>query len=124
MLDESDFQLLIPVAVLVEAWGLLVGRSKRWDRGVNLLDWIADPGHDAQLLYHGESITALHGLVAEVRVDCVDAILAYLAHELSNRCDLRPPIRIATFDTGDFVRCRAARQLDLTILDMKSFDEY
>jgi hypothetical protein len=36
------------------------------------------------------------------KVDLVDALLMYLADEITEQCELRPPILIVTLDTRDY----------------------
>jgi hypothetical protein len=124
MIFEIDDQLLIPLSVLIESCGMLVGRGKQWDRGFEMLAWVANPGTPILVINHAETIDTVRELVLEIHVDCVDAVLACLAHSVSEQCGMSPPLRIATLDTADFMRCKLARRLKLTLLDMRTLEEY
>jgi predicted nucleic acid-binding protein len=124
LIFDMDDQFLVPIPVLVEAWGMLVGKLRRWDYGTNLLNWIVNPGSNVVVLHDPKEVQEIDSLIREVHVDCVDALLAYLAHSLSEKCRLKPPIRVATLDTSDLLKCRIARTLRLILVDLRTLDEF
>jgi len=124
LIFDMPEQLLVPLGVVVESWGMLVGSRKRWDCGLQLLAWLANPGTDAYVIHHADRIESVRDLIQKVNVDCVDALLVWMANTITEHCQLTLPIRIATFDTADFVKCMRTGRFKLKLLDMKTLDEY
>src|SRR6266478_4473532 len=106
-LDESEDQWLIPISVVVETWGQIVGSKGNWLAGLNFLAWLNTPGKDLLIIGHdgeiGEERQAIEGL----RIDCVDAMILTLASRIFQQCQLETPLRIATSDLRDFLRLGA-----------------
>ncbi len=98
-------QLIIPISVVVETWGLLVGSSriKSREAGVEFLRWLSDPGKVMLIPNPVGRAPQTWDLVRSLYVDCVDAILMDLADEITEQCKLKPPIIIITYDTRDFL---------------------
>ena len=122
-LDSAECQLIVPVEVVVEAWGLIVGRGKRFDRGVDLLTWLSYPGNADLIAGSTSHFPRWNDLTRNKQIDVVDAVLLCLADEMSKACRLRPPAKIATFDTRDFLRFVAGR-LRFRLYDLRSDDIY
>lgn len=123
-IDEWEDHFLVPVSVLVETWGMLVGSRKDWNAGLDLLMWLATPGNAMLMPQRTNRFARAHDLIASIRIDCVDAFLADFGHRISEQCDFQPYIRIATLDTADLVSCRAKKGLQITIFDLRSFEVY
>jgi|SRR5208337_343170 len=123
-LFEIATSVIIPVPVLVETWGILVGRSKRWDCGLKLLAWIVNPGSCVTVIDRSEPVGGVQALIESAHIDCVDAYIAHLADDVTEICDFDPPIRVATYDTGDFVLCRVNHHIRLRVWDLNSLDVY
>ena len=122
--DELVEQIIIPSAVLVESWGMLVGSRKRMDLGLRLLSWIQDPGNNVVLVpSHGDNFDNMCHVVGQLRVDCVDSILIALASEISAKCRSGRSVRIATFDTRDFLRASRTRLGNFELLDLTTLEE-
>lgn len=117
-------EVVIAVPVLVETWGLLVGKAKRWDCGLKLLEWLASPASSVVLIDRAKDLPTVGELIGKLHVDCVDAYLVHLAHDLSKECAFEPPITVATYDTGDFMRCRLQYSFRLRLWDLNSFEIY
>lgn len=115
-------QLIIPMSVVVETWGLLVGRDKRWDSGFDMLQWIIDPRSGVVVITQCESITGIHSLASQLHIDCVDATILHLADRISKECRLNPPCTVATYDTRDFFRSMLKYHFKLTLLDLRTGD--
>jgi predicted nucleic acid-binding protein len=123
-LFELADQVIIPSAVLVETWGMLVGSKGRTDLGLALLEWIDDPGKGVVLVpSHGDCFSDVRELAETYRIDCVDAILVGLALELSTKCRQGRPVQIATFDTRDFLRVARSKSTIFNVFDLKTFDD-
>ena len=120
---ELEEQYLLPLSVVVETWGLLVGRDRNWDAGFEFLRWITDPSSGAVVLNHSESMAKIHALARSVHVDCVDATILYLADQISRECGYDPGLRVATYDTADFLRSLKASKFNLTIFDLRTLDD-
>lgn len=122
-LDLVEDQLIVPLSVIVETWGMLVGRGKRWDSGIRFLSWLGDPTKVTLILHDVESFDAIRDMVNISRIDFVDAAAMKLGHGITERCNFRPPIRIATYDTGDFLRCISSFRVKITLLNPNTLDE-
>jgi predicted nucleic acid-binding protein len=123
-LDELVEQIIIPSAVLVESWGMLVGSRKRMDLGLRMLSWIQDPGNNVILVpSHGDNFDNMCHIVGQLRVDCVDSILIALASEISVKCRSGRSVRIATFDTRDFLRASRTKLGTFDLLDLTTLEE-
>jgi predicted nucleic acid-binding protein len=121
-LDIED-QYLVPLSVVVETWGLLVGRDRNWEGGFEFLRWINDPSSGVIVLNHCESMARIQALARSVHIDCVDATILYLADQISRECGYAPGIRVATYDTADFLRSMKASKFNLTIFDLRTLDD-
>jgi len=123
-LDAQDFQWLVPSIVVVESWGILVGKLRRRKAGRALLTWLNTPGKATILPRHDEPLIGVADIVSKsVTVDCVDAMLAELADDMTKQCSLSPPMRIGTFDVGDYYTIRTQRGLRLTVYDARHFED-
>lgn len=116
-------QLIVPWSVIIETWGMLVGRGKRWDSGYRFLTWLGDTSKVTVILQDVESFDSIKDMVKTARVDCVDAAAMQLGHGITEQCNLRPSIRIATYDTGDFLKCISSLRLKITLFDLNTMDE-
>lgn len=122
---EVATEIIVPSPVLVETWGLLVGRSKRWDYGLEMLGWLLNPGNAVLLIdSSGAPLSGIEQVIRGSHVDCVDAYLVHLANSVTTICNLSPPITIATYDTSDYIRCRMKHNLLLRVLDLRSLETY
>jgi predicted nucleic acid-binding protein len=122
-LAEIEAPLLVPTVVLIEAWGLLVGRNRAWPAGLDLLTWLNRPGQATIVPPYHKDMQRTQRNVESWYVDIVDAMLVELATDITERCDLRPPLLIATFDTSDFTRMAGKPDLRFRIYDMRSREE-
>jgi len=116
-------QFLLTLPVIVETWGLLVGRDGNWEAGFEFLGWINNPSSGTVVVNHAESMDKIQELARSVHVDCVDATILYLAHEISNQCSYAPGFAIATYDVADFLRSLKSFRFKLRIIDLRSLDE-
>jgi predicted nucleic acid-binding protein len=124
VLDDFERPLLVPSAVIIEAWGFIVGGRGDASAGYDLLTWLNSPGRATIVPTHRSDVQETQRLIGALAVDCVDAMLAELATNISERLELKPALPIATFDTRDFGRMTRKLGLRLSIFDMRSFDEY
>ncbi len=124
VLEDLEGPLLVPTVVLVEAWGLLVGRNKARPAALDLLTWLNLPGRATIVPPHRADVQRTQQIIGDLVVDCVDAMLVELATDITERCDLRPTLLIATFDTRDFTHMSRKRDLRFRIFDMRSGDIY
>jgi hypothetical protein len=122
LLFESGRQLLVPIAIVIEAWGFLVGANKNWDAGIEMLTWLLTPGTKVIILPQSNQIESEFGLMKALRVDLVDAMIARLATAISRECRLTPRLPVATKDLSDFVRVFKADDIEITLLDYRSLD--
>jgi predicted nucleic acid-binding protein len=115
-----DGDILIPSAVIIETWGLLVGRDKNWTQGVNFLNWLNQPNNYV-ILPHLPNYFANAYKLSQQKIDCVDSCLVTLAIELSKKCNFAQYIPIATYDTSDLLRCKI-KFGDIRIFDFRTLD--
>ncbi len=118
-IEELDEPPLAPISVLVETWGLLVGRNKRKDLGYRLLDWACSPGELTLIPDDNNGIANYRDIAIRFKIDLVDAILLSLADKITNKLSLNPPMVIATFDSRDFSICRRSGQFKIRIQDLR-----
>jgi hypothetical protein len=109
--------------VIVEAWGFIVGARSDWQGGFELLTWLNSPGRATIIPPYRADVYEIQQLVQSLSIDCVDAMLAELATNITEQCELQPPLPIATFDTGDFLKMYGSPGLRLTIFDMRTLDD-
>lgn len=123
-IEEAQELFVVPLSVLVETWGMLVGSRKYWEGGIELLTWLNTPGTAELLAESTSGFQDIRNIISTIHVDCVDALLAYLADDISRQCQLNPHMKIATFDTKDMMNCRIQNGLHLTVLDLRSLEVY
>lgn len=103
-LDESTEQWLIPISVIIEVWGQLVGSNGNWVAGLNFLAWLNTPGKELLIIGHDGEITDEREVIERLQVDCVDSMILTLASKIYHQCGLEEPLRVATSDLRDFLR--------------------
>lgn len=116
--EMNNYQWLIPVVVVVETWGLLHARTKSLSAGQLLFDWLNTPGQRIVVLPQSEKLEKDHELLKALYLDCVDAMIANLAHEITTQCNLVPALPIATFD-HDLQRIKAKGVLLMTPFNVR-----
>jgi predicted nucleic acid-binding protein len=119
-IDESKRQLIIPVAVLIETWGMLVGsRIKDRRAGDSVVGWVNTPGKAILLPQSVDRAVDVQSLIGTARVDCVDAMVFQLATQISRQMPGGDSIYVATYDTSDFYKCMQAHGVRIKIFDMR-----
>ena len=119
--EDDDYSLLVPIVVVIEAWGMLVGRRGEHASEYEMLSWINTSNRATLVPTHLRDLTRIQQLVQDLKIDSVDAILADLATEITQECGLSPPLIIATFDTRDFFTMSRRDDLEISLLDMRSY---
>lgn len=118
LLMEANERLYLPASVLAESWGMLAGSKGRRDHAVEMLAWLLEDMN--VLLVPDEALVdAVTETVNRCHVDVVDSLVSLLAARISRSCSLRPPLRVATMDTGDYWRCRDAHDGDFDVWDIR-----
>jgi predicted nucleic acid-binding protein len=123
-IEEWEEPFVVPLSVLVETWGMLVGSNKYWEGGIELLVWLSTPGNAELIAESPSNLQSIRRMISTIHVDCVDALLVHLADDVSKQCQLNPHMKIATYDTRDVMNCRMKNELHLTVLDLRSFEIY
>jgi predicted nucleic acid-binding protein len=119
-LEDARHQLLVPLPVIVEAWGVLNSSRKRAYVGsIEMLRWICTPGKALIVEKRSRSINHEVAAMIDHRVDVVDAILAVLATDIANKCAFRSGMKVATYDTRDFYKFSSSQNWRLEILDLR-----
>ena len=99
-------------AVLVECWGMIVGKSSRPDIGLRLFDWVSNIGNRAIVIPSSSVIIqGSQRLVRELNVDYVDALLMFYATSLTNQ--LGESVSICSLDRRDLYKRFERRDLAL-----------
>jgi len=114
-LEVFTDEIVVPIPVIIECWGLIVGSKKRRDRGLAVLDWVQNPGNATLMPATPELLGRSHTFCRRFCIDLVDAFLVSLADEFSARYQIKPAIRIVTFDNRDFFKCIGLRRDNLKI---------
>ena len=127
VVEEAEYEWLVPPPVVVEACGLLDRRRGR-DYVLRLLTWLLTPGMGVRLLpdpnHPIELAQAMRGhsrWMQRYEVDFVDAYLMQIADKLTRACDLKPHAPVFTFDTQDYYKCSLQGYL-FSLYDMKELD--
>ena len=115
---------VVLVSVLVEAWGLLVGRDRRPDFGNELLEWASSPGNAILLEDATSELCRCQGLTHKLHIDLVDALLICHAAHITRECELVRPMRIVTFDTRDLSICWRFLQKGFRVYDLEGGYEF
>lgn len=122
---DGDEEFIISMSVLVESWGMLVGRGGNRRNGIEMLNWVNTPGNAHAFPQDSSPLADYVNMITQVdNIDSVDIFLAHLSNDISSKAKIDEKILIATFDTKDFVICREKYNLGLRILDMRSYDVY
>lgn len=111
--------ILVPLCVVGEAWGVLVGKNGNRAGGIEMLRWVSTPG--AAILIRDDENLARESetLCSKFKIDFVDAMLTLLADRLS-RHHLNQTIQIATFDIRDFQKLKIAQTHLFDVYDVRS----
>lgn len=123
ILEENGRPLLVPMAVVVEALGFIIGSRRNFGAGLFLLAWLNTPGRATLVPNHSVELGETHRLMNRHSVDCVDAMLVELATDITNVCLLRPAMPIATWDS-DFARMSQRDGVKLSIFNPEDQEEY
>lgn len=129
LIDNPDLydvaQWLIPMFVIVEAWGMLTRNGNR-EGGYEMIRWLNDPGNPVAFCRYAtededrDPPISLQRVVQALNVDVVDTLILAMAEEMTRQCDLKPPVQLATFDYRDFPRLKRALGARVRIFDMNS----
>lgn len=112
--------LLVPLCVICEAWGFVVGKAGNRDGGIEMLRWVMTPGAVTVIRDDDGLCNESEQLCGRYHIDYVDAMLALLADRLSSDACMGSPIPIATFDIRDFARLRRANTHQFKVHDVLS----
>jgi predicted nucleic acid-binding protein len=115
---EENYNWMVIPSVLVETWGLLVGSRKKWDAALGLFTWLLTPGNVTLLPDAHRPLRAVIDMAWRNKIDLVDAQLVDMADSITGAFRAKPFIFIATFDTGDFLRCKTGDTYRFSLYDM------
>ncbi len=119
-LDTYDTPFVVPIPVVVETWGVLVGSRKRRDLGEQLLDWLEVPGNARLLTSDHSPNPSVFEVIRKVKVDYVDVKVSIVGHMMSDTLAGKPWPAIATTDTAHFLRCMRAFSLQFRLYDVRT----
>lgn len=118
-IDLAQFTWGVSYAAIIEAWNFLVGKVKRTDYAIRMMEWILTPGNVALIADEYERVDVAHGYSRKFGVDIVDATLLDLAHRITQACSLSPSVHVATYDAKDFLRLFGRQDLQFNVYDMR-----
>jgi predicted nucleic acid-binding protein len=118
-LDEYEYQWIIPIGVVVETWGFIVGKGKDWVGGSNFLAWLNTPGKNLIIIGHNGEMVEERNVVETLKVDCVDSMIVTLATNIFNECGFEKPLPIATWDARDFYRLGGREDIRIRLYDLR-----
>ena len=117
-LDEFEHQWLIPIGVIVETWGFIVGKNSDWLGGYEFLAWLNTPGKELVIIGHDGEVADERLLIERLKLDCVDAMIVNLATKIFYECNLEKPLPVATYDTRDFMRLGGRMDIRIQVYDL------
>lgn len=117
-LDEFEHQWVIPIGVIVETWGFLVGKNGDWLGGYEFLAWLNTPGKELIIIGHNGEVAEERIFIETLKLDCVDAMIINLATKIFYDCKLEKPLPVATFDTRDFFRLGGKVDIRIQVYDL------
>lgn len=125
-LEVFTDEIVVPIPVIIECWGVIVGSKKRIDRGLAVLEWVHNPGNATLIPAPPELLGRTRTFCSKLHIDLVDAFLVSLADDLSARHQITPAIRIVTFDNRDFFKCIGLRRdnLQIRLMNPETGDVY
>ena len=125
LLFDRDFaeQILVPTSVIVETWGMLTRRDRDAQVKRNFLVWLTNPGSGATPILDDGEFNVTADALRKEDIDCVHVLLLRLATHLTTSISAKPPVRIATFDTRDFLRFVGRTEFSFMLFDMNAYEE-
>src|SRR5690349_21186916 len=90
-IDLGEYQWGVWHPIIIEAWNFLVGKVKRLDYAIAMMDWLLTPGNVTLVADEDEAIEVAHSYSRRFNVDIVDAGLLDLANRLTRICKIFPP---------------------------------
>lgn len=125
VLDGRPFFPVLPVSVLIESWGVLVGGKRQPNRtGCEMLAWALEPGTAIVLPDFPTRLDQVRELASELEIDVVDVVLIELSSCLQRECRLDDPLPIASFDQRDFYKALGRVPSVIRLMDLESLDIY
>lgn len=118
-IDLAQFAWGVSYAAIIEAWNFLVGKVKRTDYAIGMMEWILTPGNVALIADDYERVDVAHSYSRKFGVDIVDATLLDLAHRITRTFALSPSVHVATYDVADFLRLFGQKDLQFNVYDMR-----
>jgi predicted nucleic acid-binding protein len=121
-LEEYGRPILVPIAVVVEALSFIIGGRKTFRAGLYLLAWLNTLGRATIVPSHRPDVYGTFDLMQRLSIDCVDAMLAELATDMTETCVLKPAMPIVTWDS-DFWKMSKKNGLNLSVFDPETQEE-
>lgn len=118
-IDLGAFRWAVTQGTIIEAWNFLVGKVKRIDFAYTMMGWLLTPGNTILVGDAIEDIEAAHRYSMNFKIDIVDAGLVDIADRLTRACCIFPPVHVATYDVGDFLRLFGRIDLSFNVYDMR-----
>lgn len=122
MIEEELRLSVVPMSVLVETWGMLVGRNRNHPGGIKLLEWLSQPGIVTIVPDIPTEFPTVSELVSHHKLDVVDAMILRLSHDIQTKCEMRDPLPIASMDRRDFVRVALQAGIAIRLYNIDSLD--
>ena len=117
-LEQFPHQWVIPIGVVVETWGFIVGKNDDWIGGGNFLSWINTPSTNIVVIGHDGVLVDERNFIDSLQIDCVDSMIVTLATRIFHTCNFGSPVPIATWDTRDFYRLGGRQDIRIQVYDL------
>jgi hypothetical protein len=115
----GEYRWAVTHGNLIEAWNFLVGREKRRDLAIYMMNWVLTPGNVILVGDALEPVQTAHDYTQKHHIDIADAALLDLADRISRECDISPAVHVATYDVRDFLRLFGSPGLRFNVYDMR-----
>lgn len=120
-LNEFLVHIYVLDAVIVESWGVLVGRDGNRQGGLEMLQWLSSSGNAVVVPSRETNYAAATLLVRTVdQLDLVDALLLVAASRITRTLEIGDPFKIATYDTGDFLAAYDIEKVEYSLIDLNT----
>lgn len=123
IIEILDYNWLVVPSVLVEAWGQIVGKRRRWSVAFDFFTWLLTPGNVILLPDPHRPLREHFETARKYRIDLVDAQLMDFADMITHTLNAKPFTFIVTSDTRDFFKCKSEGSFRFSLYNMKNLEE-
>lgn len=114
---NKGFPFLVLYVVIAEAWGVMVGRAKQRHNAVRMLRFISEQPNLILIPGWKDLFDCSREFCEDLEIDLVDSYLMNFSSFLGGRLSIPQGLKIATYDTRDFLKCYGS--LKFGFLDLR-----